>query len=241
MIKTKPVWFHPHSLIKTIIYVNVFVFAASLVLSGRNIELSMNPFTALSPSIKTLIFLGASGTVPIDHYQEWWSLIAASWLHGGLLHILFNMTALFQIGPFVAREFGTHRMFLIYTLSGAAGFYLSYMAGVMVTIGASASLCGLIGATLFYGKSRGGIYGEAIFKQTSGWVFGLVLFGLLVPNINNWGHGGGLFAGIALAWLLGYNERSKENQVHRFCSIFFMGLTAVIIAWAFFSALTIAF
>jgi len=44
----------------------------------------------------------------------------------------------------------------------------------------------LIGALLYYGKSRGGIFGQSLFKQLSGWVIGIGLFGLLVPGINNW-------------------------------------------------------
>jgi hypothetical protein len=54
-----------------------------------------------------------------------------------------------------------------------------------------------------------------VFKQTSGWIVGLVLFGLLVPSINNWGHGGGVLAGAGLAWLLGYSERSRETLLRR--------------------------
>ncbi|MFO7751438.1 MAG: rhomboid family intramembrane serine protease [Desulfobacteraceae bacterium] len=241
MIKNRIARFNPDVLVKGIVYTNIFIFAASLVLSGGNVELSLNPFTALSPSVNSLIFLGAAGTIPIDQYNVWWSLIAASWLHGGLLHIIFNMTALYQIAPLVIREFGMHRMVIIYTLSGAAGFLLSYLAGVMVTIGASAAICGLIGATLFYGKSRGGVYGEAVFKQTSGWVFGLVLFGLLIPNINNWGHGGGLLAGIFLAWLLGYNERKQEASWHKLLSLASIAITGVVLLWALTYAGRIAF
>lgn len=232
MLKKKIVLLNPDTFIKGIIYINVFIFAASLLLSGRDVEISLNPFTALSPSMNSLIFLGAAGTIPIDNYNEWWSLIAANWLHGGVLHILFNMLALKEIAPLVIREFGMHRMFIIYTLSGIAGFFLSYLAGVMVTIGASGAICGLIGTSLYYGKSRGGAYGQAVYKQTSGWIFGLILFGLLIPNINNWGHGGGLVAGIFSGWLLSYNEKKRETLIHKTISLLCMVSTAAILSLA---------
>jgi len=67
-----------------------------------------------------------------------------------------------------AGEFGVSRMFIIYTASGVIGFWISCLFGVLFTIGASASICGLIGAMLFYGKSRGGVYGQAIYRQVFG-------------------------------------------------------------------------
>ena len=57
----------PDFVVKYIIYVNVALFLASLVLSGKGMEISLNPFTAFSPSMNALIFLGATGTIPIDH------------------------------------------------------------------------------------------------------------------------------------------------------------------------------
>ncbi|MFH1152318.1 MAG: rhomboid family intramembrane serine protease [Pseudomonadota bacterium] len=219
-------------LIKGILTLNILVFAASLILSGKGTRFTLNPFSAFSPSNSALIFLGATGTLPIDRFHAWWSLVSASWLHGSLVHILFNMSALIQIAPLIINEFGLYRMIIIYVLSGIAGFYLSYLAGVPLTIGASAPICGLIGAALYFGKSRGGNFGQMVFKQTSGWIVGLVLFGLLVPSINNWGHGGGVLAGIGLGWSLGYLEKSPETLVHRFLAWVCMGVTLATLCWS---------
>ncbi len=235
MIKNRIKFINQDTLIKYIIYVNAGMFIVSLAISGRGVGFSLNPFTALSPSTNSLIFLGAAGTIPINQYHEWWSLIAANWLHGSLMHIVFNMIALVETAPIVIREYGMNRMFIIYTLSGIFGFYLSYLAGVMVTIGASAAICGLIGAALFFGKSRGGTFGRAVFKQTSIWVIFIFLFGLIVPDINNYGHGGGIAAGIFLGWILGYNEKKKENLLHIVLSYSCMVLTALVLIWAVFS------
>ena len=220
----------PAIVIKAIIYTNIFMFIISLVYSGKNMVFSLNPFYALTPSIDVLNFLGASGTIPIIKFKAWWSLITANWLHGGLLHILFNMMALKTVAPLVIKEYGIFRMFSIYTLAGISGFLLSYFGNVYITIGASSGLCGLIGASLFFGKSRGGQWGQLVYKQTSGWVVSLVLIGFLMPNINNWGHAGGLIAGIFFGWIMGYNEKRREHFFDFLLSAFFAALTIFLLA-----------
>lgn len=201
--------------VKVLIYTNAFFYILSLLLNPSSMGLSANPVQLLSPSDKSLFLLGASGTMPILQFGRWWTLITASFLHGGILHIIFNMMALSQLASFVLAEYGFYRFIGIYILSGVAGFFISLLAGIPFTIGASASICGLIGAILYFGKSRGGFYGENIFRQAMGWVVGLVLFGLILPGINNWAHIGGLFAGIAVGFMLGYEERRPETGFHR--------------------------
>ncbi len=224
-------------LIRTIIAVNGVMYLLSLLMSGRGLQLSANPMHFLSPDSQGLLLLGATGTFPIDRFHHWWTLGSASYLHGGLLHILFNMLALRQIAPLVIREYGTHRMTTVYTLSGVGGFLVSYLAGVSFTIGASAAVCGLIGAALYYGKSRGGIYGQSIYRQVGGWAMGIVLFGLVVPGINNWAHGGGMAAGILLGLGLGYHERKKETRLHRLQGVLCLSGTAAVLLWAVFTSL----
>ena len=224
-------------LIKTIIYVNVGMFIISLLLNSRLPGLSTNPFYILSPENTSLLLLGATGTIPIDRLHRWWTIVSANYLHGGILHILFNMIAFKQLAPLVAREYGVYRMFIIYTLSGIIGFRISYLAGVTFTIGASAAICGLMGSILYYGKSRGGIYGQSIYKQVAGWAVGLFLFGLIVPGINNWGHGGGIVAGIILGFFMGYQERKEENFFHKILSGFCVVLTVIVLGWAIVSGI----
>ena len=86
--------------------------------------------------------------------------------------------------------------------------------GVRLTIGASAAVCGFIGAIVFYAWSRGGTYGQELLRQVSGWLIGLLIIGMM-PNINNYAHGGGLVAGFALGWLLGYRDRVREGIFHK--------------------------
>jgi len=219
-------------LLKAIIYTNIGIYVLSLLLYPRGSSLSLNPLALLSPGIESLKLLGATGTYPIDHGRGWWTLVAANYLHGGILHILFNMFALRYVGLLVIEEYGTYRMFIIYTLGGIFGFLVSYLFGVPLTIGASAAVCSLIGAVLYYGKSRGGAYGQFIFRQIGVWVVGIFLFGFLVPGINNWGHGGGMLGGVILGLLLGYQERRRENFYHKLLAGVCMVVTVVVLAWA---------
>lgn len=198
--------------IQAMIWINVVMYAVSLLFS-RGLHFTLNPLNALAPSSDALIFLGASGTMALAYTQDWTSIFTANWLHGSLLHILFNMLALRTLAPLTAKEFGLYRMLSIYILSGAGGFFLSCLGGVPLTIGASAGLCGLIGALFYFGWSRGGIWGKMVFDQTKSWIFSLVLIGLILPNINNWGHGGGFAAGFILAFFFGYEERRKSGII----------------------------
>jgi rhomboid protease GluP len=183
------------------------------------------------------MLLGATGSYPIGHFGRYWTVISANYLHGGILHLIFNLMALKQIAPWATNEYGTSRMFTIYTLGGVAGYAVSYVAGVPFTIGASGAVCSLIGALLYYGKSRGGAYGSSVYSEVSGWVISLFVFGLIFPGINNWAHGGGIIGGVALGALIGYRERRRENKFDHALALLCALVTVAILVWAAASAL----
>ncbi|SHO50001.1 rhomboid family intramembrane serine protease [Desulfopila aestuarii] len=224
-----------NDIIRLIITCNVVMFVLSIFIDPRFAAYGGSPFHLLSPSNSSLLVLGSTGTIPIFQLHAWWSLVSASYLHGSLLHIVFNMIALYQLGPLLIKEFGSSRMFTIYTLSGIGGFVLSALMGVRFTIGASAAVCGLIGAALYYGKSRGGVYGNAVYSQISGWALSIFVFGFFVPGINNWGHGGGMAAGALVAMLLGYRERKSDRFSHTFMAILCLVATGLVLAWSIFN------
>ena len=227
----------PNQVVKVLIGINAGMYVISLLVSPRSFQVSFDLLTTLSPSNQSLLQLGATGTIPIDHLQRWWTLLSANYLHGGILHILFNMLALRQLIPLVGHLYGINRLIVLYTLTGVAGFWVSYVAGVPFTIGASAALCGLIGATLYYGKSRGGLFGEAIYRQIGGWAIGIFVIGLLIPGINNWGHGGGMVAGALLGFLVGYRERGDEQPWHTMLAAVCMAATGLVLAWMLLSSI----
>lgn len=228
----------PTQVVNLIIAANVVMFVLSLLFSSRSIATAFNnPFSFLSPSNQSLLLLGSTGTYPILRLHRLWSLVSANYLHGGLLHIVFNMMALRQLGPLVIQEYGVSRMFVIYTVGGVGGYLLSFLADISFTIGASAAVCGLMGAMLYYGKSRGGSYGQEIYSQVGRWALSLFFFGLMVPGINNWGHGGGIAAGALVAYLLGYRETKRETLVDRSLGALCLLGTALVLIFAVGSSL----
>ncbi|MFQ5350701.1 MAG: rhomboid family intramembrane serine protease, partial [Thermoanaerobaculia bacterium] len=176
----------------------------------------------LSPGTESLVRFGASGAVPVFLLDRWWTVLSASWLHGSLLHILFNMLWVRQLGPATARLYGPGRMVLIYVVGGAAGFILSstigaflpglpgFLRGARLTIGASASIFGLLGALVYYGR-RGP---SAVGQQAWSWALVLFLFGFLMPGIDNFAHLGGFGGGyLTAAWLNPLKPESQEQLV----------------------------
>ena len=123
-------------------------------------------------------------------------------------------------------------MTILYSLGGFIGYWISYRAGITFTIGASAAICALIGAILYYGLSRGGNYGRAIYTQVGSWALVIFLFGFLVPEINNWGHVGGFFAGVVLGYFLRYQETYRENLFHKITAAVCVVVTIITLAGA---------
>jgi rhomboid protease GluP len=219
--------------VKALLTANIAYFALSLVLSA-GID---GGGGFLSPGRASLFLLGATGTVPIDRYGRIWTLLSANYLHGGIIHLIFNLMALRQIAPWAANEYGASRMFVIYTLGGVCGYVVSYLVGIPFTIGASAALCSLIGSLLYFGRSRGGVYGSNVYREVSGWVISLFIFGLLFPGINNWAHGGGILGGMLCGKLLGYNDGKDEGALHHGLALLCTAATAAALGWALIGAL----
>ena len=94
---------------------------------------------------KTSLLLGS--TLPWQYlaaYGQWWRLITAIFLHGSLMHIVFNMWVIMDIGPMVEELFGSARYLFLYVATGAFGYVIRALAGHN-SVGASGSLLGLIG------------------------------------------------------------------------------------------------
>jgi rhomboid protease GluP len=231
---------HDDWLVKTIIVVNIVFYIFSLLLTNDH-YLTFNPLRFLAPGKTSLLMLGATGTIPVDEYGRFWSVLSANYLHGGILHIIFNLMAFRQIAPWVSKEYGVSRMFTIYTVGGVAGYIFSYLAGISFTIGASAAICALIGSLLYYGKSRGGTYGTLVYREVGGWVVSLFLFGFIMPGINNWAHGGGIICGILLGIMLGYVEKLQETPLHNVLAIACGAATIICLAWAAVGAVVYRF
>ena len=166
-----------------------------------------SPFGLLSAAGAVNLFLGASGANPVFNGGMWWTLLSAGWLHSGIMHIFFNMMWVRNLGPAMADIYGGPRMVIIYTLASIAGFLLSSVAylfgiprfGAFQTVGASAPVFGLLGALVHYGRRSGS---SMIYAEARSYAIGMVIFGLLMPGIDNAAHVGGFAGGyLASLWL----------------------------------------
>jgi rhomboid protease GluP len=183
------------------------LYLASLAIDPGGIRMD-GLFGFLGPSAPALHRLGGSGAVPVFGLDRWWTVLSAGWLHGGALHIVFNMMSVRDLGPIMVKLHGFARAIIIYTVSGAAGFLASSLAGrylpdflrgAHLTIGASAAIFGMMGALLHYSR-RGG--SRHLRETVRGWILGGLAFGFFMPGIDNWAHLGGLAGGwLASSWL----------------------------------------
>ena len=205
-------------LTKIIVAGCVALYVAMLVTDPSNIGMG-GIFSMLSPSAKSMILFGASGAGPVIGYGRWWTVLSAGWLHGGILHILFNMMWIRQLAPAAAHAYGPGRTLIVYTASCASGFLMSSMAvyyprllnWVMapnlarggaqfpLTLGASAPLFGLLGALIVLSRRTGS---RTLGQQVWGWAAALFVFGLVMRGVDNWAHLGGFLGGYVVArWL----------------------------------------
>ncbi len=200
----------------------VIMFVLSLILSrdGANI--------GLTPSMTSLQILGASGAVPVFGRGWWWTVLTAGWLHGGLLHIFFNVLWIRQLGPEIANLYGAGRMILIYTAAGIIGFTLSSVMyflpipffGAGITVGASASIFGFLGALVHYGRRTGSSHiGRAGVQYA---VF-MGIMGFIFPGVDNAAHLGGFLGGYLASMML--DPLKPERIDHIVAAIVCLALT----------------
>jgi len=189
----------------------------------------------LTPGQRSLFLFGASGAVPVYQLGRWWTILSAGWLHGNLLHIVFNLMWVRQLAPAAGELFGTSRMAIIYTVACAAGFFLSstmgylfygtplgFLAGALFTLGASAPIFGLLGALVLYGRRRGG---SGITSQAMGYAVILFVFGFIMPGVDNFAHLGGFIGGYGAAKLL--DPMKPERVSHVVLALALMAATAL--------------
>ena len=213
----------------------VALYVVSILLDPSALFKPRGMLSFLAPSMQSLDTLGMTGSYAMAH-GRWWTLVTAIYLHGGLLHILFNVMWIRQLAPQVEELFGTSRLILIFTFSGVLGFLISNFIGIPFTIGASGSIFGLLGAIVYYGRSRGGAFGMELYRQTMYWAVIMFVFGFMMSGVNNWAHGGGFAGGYLTAMFVGYSERKTEDFRLQALSLAVAGLTVVCFVMAIWQA-----
>jgi membrane associated rhomboid family serine protease len=221
-----------------VIGASTILYVLTLIASGSNLEVAGGLMSFLAPSSRAIQEFGASGALPVFVRGWWWTLLTASWLHGNLLHILFNMMWVRDLGPATADVVGPARTVIIYTIAGVCGFLLSSAAGFFLgglpipllhgayfTIGASASIFGLLGALVHYGRISGSGF---IREQALRYAIILFVFGLIMPGVDNYAHAGGFAGGyLASAFM---NPMSRERGDHLLIAIGCLAATFIAIA-----------
>ena len=227
-----PRWLDRAPVTRALLATNVAVFLVQLVLGALSqlpdspslVEFvrSARPLLTHFPSSESLAF-GASYTLATVGENRYETLVTACFLHDGLLHIGFNMLALWQAGPLVERSVGSARMAPMYLLAGAAGNALSVahawlMRSAQITIGASGAISGILGAALVVGWRVQGWRGP-LTQAMVRWIILIVAFGFFANlsggRIDNAAHVGGALAGtaIALTWRRGYRYSERATGV----------------------------
>jgi rhomboid protease GluP len=196
---------------------NILIFGVSVVLTlqagqggGFRILFSLDA--------EVLYRLGALWAPAIVH-GEYYRLVTAMFLHGGLIHIGFNMMVLMDIGPVVEEVYGSARFLFLYTAAGIAGYVFSaftpFRPHPALGVGASGAILGLIGVMIAITTRRGGSAMQALRSRLVSWVVSIFVFGFLMSGIDNWAHFGGLAAGFGLGKVFADREPINPAEVKR--------------------------
>ena len=148
---------------------------------------------------------GAKHNGYIIYYHQYWRLITPVFLHASITHILFNMYALFTLGPSLENYYGHFDFLRLYLICGFSGNVFSFVfAPRVLSVGASTALFGLIGAqALFIYKNRRILRNYKAALRNIAFVLIVNLMIGMSGGIDNWGHLGGLAGGLLLSWMCG--------------------------------------
>lgn len=182
----KEIDFKKYKFTYSIMIINIIIFLIEVLKSRSIIDIN----------IYTLIEMGAKIN-PLINRGEFYRIITAAFLHGGLIHIFFNMSALNIIGKEVEGIFGSKKFLLIYILSAIGGNLFSYLFSPnSISVGASGAIFGLLGAMFIFGLKERYRIGKAYVKNIIQTIGLNVILGITIPNIDNFAHLGGLIIGI---------------------------------------------
>lgn len=200
---TKKISFEGKSKITfVLIAINIVVFLMTALVSGD--------FGDIDTSV--LVYFGAKQNELIQAGQ-YYRLITAMFLHGGIIHIAFNMYALYSLGNLIENIYGKWKYLLIYFLAGILSTTTSYIFSPYVSVGASGAIFGLFGAAVVFGLKERNRIGKNFLTEIATVVGMNIIIGLSSRNIDNFAHFGGLLGGIIISFLLYDNKKFSQQQV----------------------------
>ena len=136
---------------------------------------------------------------------QYWRLVTPMFLHGSILHLGFNMYALYILGRRVERFFGSFRFLGLYLIAGIAGNLFSFFFTPSPSLGSSTAIFGLLGAEGVFIYQHRQLFGDQ-FKVALRQIVQVAVVNIIIglsPGIDNWGHIGGLIGGAACTWFAG--------------------------------------
>jgi membrane associated rhomboid family serine protease len=206
----------------------VILYIVALALQPEAILQVHGLFSLLSPGSRALYQLGMTGGVA---WREgwWWTVLTAIYLHGGLLHIFFNVMWIRSLGPQVEEVYGPARAFVIFSVAGAVGFVLSNVVSGSPSIGASGSIFGLLAALIVYGRKRGG---SMMTMQLWQWAAVMFAMGFFMGGVNNWAHAGGFAGGWVTAQAMRFSEK-RESRAVQLLALALLVMTALGVVLSF--------
>lgn len=186
--------------------INILTYLATVIISIVVLSLSGLPIANFLSPIAGVLHLAGWKENSMILQGEYWRLITAMFLHGGLMHILFNSIALYALGGEAERIYGTKRFLGVYFVSGLAGSIASYAFSPAPSVGASGAIFGIIGALAVFFYTTRSILGEIGKRQLQSMI-GIIVINIIIGLsaqgiIDNYAHMGGLAGGIVIGWLL---------------------------------------
>jgi rhomboid protease GluP len=185
--------------VRTILLINLLVFALPFVADLIGVRYKTVMLSDL------LLIWGAKDNLAIAAGDQYYRFITMMFLHGGLLHLLFNSMAIVSIGSELERLVGQQRFLGLYFVSGFAGGVASYLFTANPSVGASGAIFGLIGAEIVFILRNRRLFGDDARQLLGNIGFTAVLnigIGVTVPNIDNMAHLGGLVGGLLVGVML---------------------------------------
>lgn len=210
---------------------NIFLYALTWAASVRELGGEFNFVSLMGVDGRTLVRFGAKYG-PLMAAGEWWRFVTPIFLHGGLLHLGMNSWVLYDLGPAVEALYGRQKFFVLYLLTGIAGVAASFLwRPYGISIGASGALFGLIGSMIAYGYRNRRSVSDPARNMFVKWAIYALLFGFIVPGLDNAAHIGGLVGGMAFGWLVPQMPSVTSSSI-TFWKVF-QGLLAMLVLVSF--------
>ncbi|MCZ6904374.1 MAG: rhomboid family intramembrane serine protease [Acidobacteria bacterium] len=201
--------------------INIGLYALTLYLSFQAAQAEMTGTPGFGGvRVDVLVDFGAKWGPGILRGDEWWRLVTATFLHGNLMHIGFNMWVLLDMGPQVEELFQTPKFLVMYLVAGVNGFLLSlFWSPGGISVGASGAILGLVGVLIgasFHHGRTGAAYRASLFR----WFIYILIFGLFL-RVDNAAHIGGVATGALLGYLIpeGEPETPSEEKLWNFLAV----------------------